>query len=202
MDEEVNTVCPKCGGQGSKRYRLWDSKIILHNLIYLKKKVALEELGWSMFVIKIKCPICDGDGKLDWIRKATKGENHIPFRNHRGFMELYWAKAVTQWPVQNGTHDWCIIKDFPLYQYPDKLIECAQKRYRTFRLHSRVLSLGLHDLKELSRRVDDCYDVLVKTPVNKLTRTIFINEFKTFGLKDYMPDTFVYPGLDDYPRVS
>jgi hypothetical protein len=197
--EEGIEICPKCKGQGSKRYRLWDNETIVENLIRLKKGCSIEKLAWSMWLIKIRCPLCDGDRIYDWVRCATKGHISKEFAAHEGCMELYWAKAAEHWPVNSKTHAWFYVKDLPLYQYPVKLIECGQKRYRKIKLNKDVLSFDLSQLRALRKKIKDCYKELMKTPGSQVTEEQIISGLKSFGLSEYVPDKIVHPGPDDFP---
>ena len=191
--------CPRCKGQGKRRYRLWDNETVVENLIRIKKGVPIDELAWSMWLIIIRCPLCDGEGLYDWVRRTTKGHVSEEFSKHEGFMELYWAKAVEHWPSNSNTHTWLYMRDTPLYRHPEKLIECAQKRYRKIKLNQEVLSFGLSQLRDLRKRIKNCYKNLMKIPGPKVTENLFFSEFKSFGLSDYMPDKIAHPGPDDFP---
>ncbi|MGD8290118.1 MAG: hypothetical protein PVF37_00340 [Desulfobacterales bacterium] len=152
-----------------------------------------------MWLIIIRYPLCDGGGIYDWVRHATKGHVSKEFAVHEGFMELCWAKAAEHWPANSNTHTWLYMKDSNLYRYPEKLIEYAQKRYRKIKLTRDVLSLDPNQLKDLRKRINNCYKMLMRISALEMTEEQIISGFQSFGLSEYLPDKVVQPGPDDSP---
>ncbi|WP_319408779.1 hypothetical protein [uncultured Desulfosarcina sp.] len=190
--------CPKCNGQGKIRYRFWMSEIIVYNLILLKAKYPLHELDWSMYVISIKCPLCDGDGIFDWVKKAMKNNIDKNQRKISGNMDIYWQKAVNTWPLSNNTHTWFLCSDSNLYKNPINVINCSQKRYRGVKLNKNVLTMGVRQLEELHNKIINYYKSMNDMQNNLITRKIVIKELQLLELNDYLPDKFCYPNKDDY----
>jgi len=191
--------CPKCNGQGVKRYKFWMSDSILRNLIYLKAAYPIEELEWSMILLKIRCPLCDGDGIFDWVKKTTKGHiNKKKFKKLNGNMDIYWFMSAGIWPVNSVTHTHYDVRDIYLYKNLENIIQCSQKRYRGIKLNNSVLSMRVRHLEALCNKIDSFYNIVSKLPKKQITKGRIIKEMNLLGLSEFLPDKFVYPGNDDF----
>ena len=191
--------CPKCQGQGVKRYKGWSTRFILWNFIRLKAGYPLQELDYSMFLLKIRCPLCGGDGIFDWIKKSTNGHIKRSFASLEGNMDLYQAKAVRNWPLPSSTHNIHFVSDCKMYNHLDKLIECSQKHYIGIKLNKSVLSMGVRHLEKLCNQMDQFRYIVINLPESEITEERFKEEFVSQGLSKFMPDKFAHPGPDDFP---
>ncbi|MFC1577620.1 hypothetical protein ACFL36_01280 [Thermodesulfobacteriota bacterium] len=198
MVEPAIKKCPKCNGQGMKRYRFWLSDLILRNLIYLKAGYPLEALEWSTFVLKIRCPLCDGDGIFDWIKNATKGHINKKFSKLEGNIDIYWLKAVATWPINSSTHTWILVRDTNIYKNSENIIKCSQKRYRGIKLDESVLTMRVRHLELLGNKIEAFYSIVAKLPKKQITKGRVIKEMSSLGLSEFLPDKFAYPGPDDF----
>ena len=191
-------TCPKCNGQGKLRHKFWVSGVILHNLILLKANYPLDYLLSSMFVLKIKCPLCDGDGIFDWIKKATKGHVNRKSKKLIGNMDIYFLKAVESWPPNSTTHTWYLCNDNNLYKNLKNILKCSQISYRGIKLNESILKMRVKHLEDLSKKISSFYDTVNSLSKNQITRSRIIKEMSLLGLSEFLPDQFAYPDLDDF----
>jgi hypothetical protein len=122
------TVCPKCKGQGKIRYRVWDSHSLIGHFIAYKKGENLDDCVFNLKLLKIICPMCDGDGCCDWVRVVMRSKVRKNFKILTGNMDIYFAKCLNKW-IPNRTHQMQWIKVSRMFRNPDKLIELSQRHY-------------------------------------------------------------------------
>jgi len=75
MKDEI-TQCPICHGLGSMRFKIWRTDAIIEKILEIKDYEPYEpeeELPVIIDIMKIECPLCEGDGVFDWILNITKG---------------------------------------------------------------------------------------------------------------------------------
>jgi hypothetical protein len=191
-------VCPKCNGKGIMKYRVWESRWIISNLSRLKN--GQDFAPRAMFNISITCPGCDGSGKSDWISEATKASIlRTPFAKLEGNMDIYFYRAIESWPPNCPTHKLSRPRVFKFTKHVDKLLKKSQERYTGIKLNEEMLTLSSHDLSELFDRLFHYEAFLLSLPQDEVTEERIKAELVTLGLRDYMPDRFVYPGPDDFP---
>ena len=153
-----------------------------------------------MFLVKIRCPLCGGDGIFDWIKKATNGHIKRSFASLDGNMDLYQAKAVRNWPLQSSTHKIHFVRDCKMYNHLEKLIECSQERYIGIKLNKSVLSMRVRHLEKLCNQMDQFRNIVTELPESEITEERFKEEFESQGLSEFMPDKFAHPSPDDFPN--
>jgi hypothetical protein len=175
------------------------SDTIIRNLIYLKAGYPIEKLAWSMYLLQIRCPLCDGDGIFDWIDAPGRGHLKRSFNKLEGNMDIYWIKAVPTWHSNITTHTDFLLKDNNLYKNPANIIKCSQRRYRGIKLNESVLSMRVHHLENLENKIDAFYKRITAMRSNQINRGRIVKEMSSLGLSEFLPDKFAYPGPDDLP---
>lgn len=196
--EEGFEKCPKCKGQGKIRYRLWDTHSIIGYLIAYKRGACLDDTIYHLKLIKILCPLCNGDGIYDWVKVATQSDVAKAFKIASGNMDIYYLKCVDKW-FPNPTHQVKYITVNRLFRQPDKLIEISQKNYVGIRLNDRLLSMSAEELYELTEKVFKYKSALMDIDESELTGSKIKEVLESIGLTDFVPDKFAYPGPYDYP---
>jgi hypothetical protein len=192
-------VCPKCSGRGFMRYKAWESRRVLLNLLGFKTGEA--RATGSMWLIKITCPGCDGTGKIDWISKPMRGSTLIsPFSRLEGNMDLYYFHAIESWPRNCLTHKYSAVRMHYSPNHVEKIIELSQVRYTGIKLNPKVLAMNPDELDDLYDLVVEYQGYLMALPKREITRNRIRAEITKRGLADFMPDKFAYPGPDDFPR--
>ena len=191
--------CPKCKGQGKIRYRVWDSHSIIGHFIAYKRGDNLDEAFLNLQLLKILCPLCDGDGVYDWIRAATRKDVIKDFEILTGNMDIYFAKCLNRW-IPNPTHKTRWIKVKGMFRDPEKLIELSQKHYTNIKLNNQILSMSADELHDITVKCYDYYHSLLKVYEDKLTGNKIREILESVGLSEFAPDKFAYPGPYDYPN--
>jgi hypothetical protein len=192
-------VCPKCNGKGIMRYKVWESRLVL--LGFPLSKTDKERATAHMWIIRIKCPGCDGSGKIDWVKTATRGSTlDRPFAALEGNMDIYFSRAVESWPSNCPTHVFKMAKVGYLPEHAGKIIELSQVRYTGIKLNPVVLTLSADGLNDLYNLVVEYQGYLMSLPGEEVTEQRIRDELTSRGLGDFMPDKFAYPGPDDVPN--
>jgi hypothetical protein len=191
-------VCPKCNGKGVKRYKVWDSRQILLSLAALKR--GLQRGTGLVWLISIRCPGCDGSGKIDWIIRARRGDILIrPFTALDGNIDIYYFRALKLWPRNSATHRYRG-KGFT-YSAPNinKILKLCHVRHTGIKLNPTVLALSPDELLDLSKSIVEYHCHLTSLPNQEVTEEVIKAELTRRGLGDFMPDKFAIPGPNDYP---
>ena len=198
MEREFK-VCPKCNGKGIMRYKTWESRRVLMGLPALK--TDKERATGHMWIIRITCPGCDGSGKIDWARTATRGSIlDRPFAALEGNMDIYFLRAVESWPRNCQTHKFRIVRVDYLPEDAEKIVELSQTRYTGIKLNPMVLTLSSDELGELYNLVVEYQGFLMSLPNQEVTEERIKGELTARGLASFVPDKFAYPGPDDFPE--
>jgi len=122
--EEGYEKCPKCKGYGKIEYVYLQVGIILQNLASLQKGNAVDALNHSACQIRLICPFCEGDGKVDWIKWAMRKSLGKPYSKLEGCLDIFLDQIpVNQWfynpPNRNGLE---LIDDLSEYSNPENII--------------------------------------------------------------------------------
>ena len=193
--------CSRCNGQGKIRLRVWESEAIISNLILLKAKYPLDELNNSMFLIKIKCPLCRGDGLYDWIKKAMRSGVNKKQKNINGNMNIYMKIIMKKLRFKNNSHQLITPNVGSLYKNPINVISCSQKRYMGAKLNNTVLTMRVRELEELFHKIRNFHEAIDRMPISRVTETTVIKEMRLLGLNGYLPDGFGYPTEDEIAPI-
>jgi hypothetical protein len=191
-------ICPKCKGQGKIRYRIWDSTQIIDHFIRYNEGASLDNTSLTLELLKINCPLCDGDGFNDWVRVTRRGNVLKNFKIVKGNMDIYRMKCLPYGVPNPKYHRECI-EIYRMFQKPEKLIELSQRHYINIKLNKKILSMSTGELSDVR---DKCFRYereLFHLKGNDLTGNELRKIFKSIGLSDFLPDKFAYPGPYDYP---
>jgi len=201
MRDVVIEECPKCKGHGKIRYKVWNSHSIIKILIAYKKGASLDNVYLNLRLLKIICPLCDGDGFYDWVRVTRRNEVLKNFQVLTGNMDIYYLKCSPKWIIPNSTHQRRLITVFGIFDKPEKLIELSQRHYNNIKLSNKVLSMSVDELQKLSTKCYEYFSLLFAVDENDLTSNKIQEILETVGLSDYMPDKIAIPGPYDYPNI-
>jgi hypothetical protein len=191
--------CPKFKGSGWIRYRVWDTQFILSLLVALKSGVPAEKLNLELMLIKMRCPLCDGDGIHDYIRAVTRADVLKSFTVLKGNMDIYISRCVEKWDPYSRTHRTKTIMIKKMFKTPNKLIEFSQQHYQGIKLNKRILSMSLNEISNLSGKSTDYRISIIKIYKDELTEEKMRNTLLKNGLSEFIPDKIAIPGPYDYP---
>jgi hypothetical protein len=194
--EEGYKKCPKCEGKGKHEYVYSQIGTILQNLASLKKGNAIDTLNCSARRIRLICPFCEGDGKVDWVKWAMRKNFSKPFSKLEGCLDILldelWANLLySNPPDRNGIER---IDDISEYSNPENIIKFSQKRYdEPLKLNNDFLSMNADELKRIEGLLDWHHLEITKPYTEEK-----IGEYlKKVGLSQYKPDKFAYPEPND-----
>jgi rRNA maturation protein Nop10 len=197
--ESGSLVCPKCGGKGVMRYRVWESRWVICNIRKLKLGENFVHKG--MWTLRITCPGCGGSGTIDWIQNVLKGDTLVrPFAALEGNMDIYLYRAMRRWRRNNVTYKLVRPKDYKFFNHIERLIGRTQERYTGIKLDPVVLTFNPDELGDLFDLVSDYETTMVYLPRREVTEDRIRDELKIRGLDGFMPDKFAYIGPDEFPH--
>jgi hypothetical protein len=191
--------CPICQGLGSIRYKIWHTSTILEKILEIKENEPYEsedELPLIIEIMKIECPLCQGDGIFDWIKNITRGDIKKKFKPLEGNMDIFYSILRSNWS-SDFPKPYVEMKEIYLKNlicYLEKLIEMSKMRYRGIKLNKRILSMSYDELDDLCNSgvfsyLEDFRQVSDDEVNKDKIRMLMI----TAGLSDYIPDKFALP---------
>jgi hypothetical protein len=194
-------VCPKCEGHGLIRYRVWDTQIILSFFVAFKSGVPAERLDLELLLLKMRCPLCDGDGIHDFVRGVMRAKVVESFNVVKGNMDIYCYNCANKWVYNPSRYQIKNITIKNMFKTPDKLIEFSQQHYTGIKLNKRILSMSLNEISDLSEKSADYIMSLID--INRddgLNEEKLKNAILDCGLSKYIPDEIAIPGPYDYMK--
>jgi hypothetical protein len=195
--EEGYKKCPKCEGNGKHEYVYFQIGAILQNLASLKNGNAINPLNNSTKQLRVICPFCKGDGKVDWVEWASRKNFSKPFSNLEGCLDILLdVLPVVLWPSnppnRNGIER---IDDISEYSNPERIIKLSQTRYdEPLKLNDDFLSMTSDELKKIDGLLN-WHHLEITKPYTEEKIGDYLDKA---GLSKYKPDKFAYPDPNDF----
>jgi hypothetical protein len=163
--------------------------------------VPAERLDLELLLLKMRCPLCDGDGIHDFVRGVMRAKVVESFNVVRGNMDIYCYNCANKWVYNPSRYQIKNITIKNMFKTPDKLIEFSQQHYTGIKLNKRILSMSLNEISDLSEKSADYIMSLID--INRddgLNEEKLKNAILDCGLSKYIPDEIAIPGPYDYMK--
>jgi hypothetical protein len=102
--------------------------------------VPAERLDLELLLLKMRCPLCDGDGIHDFVRGVMRAKVVESFNVVRGNMDIYCYNCANKWVYNPSRYQIKNITIKNMFKTPDKLIEFSQQHYTGIKLPAYLAS--------------------------------------------------------------